>query len=36
MSVEIAEGAAGGDHDGTGEGPDTALATLAAEPPACE
>src|SRR3954453_5988984 len=30
------KGAAGRDHDGAGEGPDTALATLAAEPPACE
>src|SRR5215469_5307204 len=24
-----------GDHNGAGEGPDTALATLAAEPPKC-
>src|SRR6476659_6895904 len=30
------EGAAGGDHGGAGEGPDAALATLAAQPPACE
>src|SRR5215471_19256955 len=30
------KGAAGKDHNGAGEGPDTALATLAAEPPACE
>src|SRR3954467_10639374 len=30
------KGGAGRDHDGAGEGPDTALATLAAEPPACE
>src|SRR3954465_4196400 len=30
------KGAAGRDHDGTGEGPDTALAPLAAEPPGWE
>ena len=30
------KGVAGRDHDGTGEGPDTALAILAAEPRACE
>src|SRR3954454_17776631 len=30
------KGAAGRDHNGAGEGSDPALATLAAEPPACE
>src|SRR5271166_2848042 len=30
------KGAAGRDHAGAGEGPDTALATLTAEPRACE
>ena len=34
--LDEAQGAAGRDHAGAGEGPDTALATLAAEPRACE